>query len=185
MTVYVALLRAINLAGHNSIAMADLKATFAKLGFTDARSLLQSGNFVFSCAKRSSEELERLLEQGTAKHNKLTADYFVRTAKEWGEIVAANLFPKEAKDDPGHLVVMALKGAAKAADVAALQAAIKGPETARGGGKNVYLYYPAGIGTSKLTAKVIEKHLGHRGTARNWNTVLKLLALAQARSTQI
>ena len=178
MTVYIALLRAINVGGR-WLAMAELRATFGKLGFPDAKTLLQSGNVVFASAKRSTAELERLLEAGTDKHHKMQVDYMVRSAKEWDEIVAANPFPKEAAADPGRLVVLALKGAPKAGAEQALQAAIKGPETVRVIGKNAYIYYPAGQGESKLTSAIIEKHLAHRGTARNWNTVLKLLALTQ------
>ncbi len=178
MAVYIALLRAINVGGR-WLTMAELRATFAKLGFPDAKTLLQSGNVVFASEKRSTAELERLLEAGTGKHNKMQVDYMVRSAREWSDIVAANPFPKEAKADPGHLVVLALKGIPKAGAEQALQAAIKGPETVRVIGKNACIYYPAGIGVSKLTPAQIEKHLGHRGTARNWNTVVKLLALTQ------
>jgi uncharacterized protein (DUF1697 family) len=174
---YIALLRAVNVGGR-WIAMADLRATFAKLGFADAKTLLQSGNVVFTTDKRSSAELEKLLEAAAEKHHKMQVDFMIRSAKEWSEIVAANPYPEEAKADPSHLVVLALKGAPKAGAEAALQSAIKGPETVRVIGKNAYLYYPAGQGTSKLTPAIIEKHLVHRGTARNWNTVLKLLALA-------
>jgi len=100
----------------------------------------------------------------------------VRTADEWDAVVAGNPFPAEAKSDPGHLVVMALKAAPEAAAVAALQAAIAGRETVRAVGRQAYLVYPDGIGESKLTIQKIEKALGTRGTGRNWNTALKLQA---------
>ena len=176
MATYIALLRAINVGGR-SLAMTELRATFAKLGFADAKTLLQSGNVVFTSDKRSTAELEKLLEAGTEKHHKMQVDYIVRSAKEWGDVVAANPVPKEAKADPGRLVVLALKAAPKPGAEQALQAAIKGPETVRVIGKNAYLYYPAGQGESKLTPAIIEKYFVHRGTARNWNTTLKLLAL--------
>ena len=75
--------------------------------------------------------------------------------------------------------MMCLRDAPTAAQVKLLQAAIKGRETVRATGKQAYFAYPDGIGTSKLTITMIEKALGTRGTARNWNTVLKLGALAQ------
>ncbi len=75
---------------------------------------------------------------------------------------------------------MTFKSAPKAEDVAALQAAIAGRETVTAAGKQLYLVYPDGIGTSKLTNAVIERKLGLTGTARNWNTVLKLAAAAAA-----
>jgi uncharacterized protein (DUF1697 family) len=175
---YVALLRAVNVGGR-SVAMAELRATFAKLGFADAKTLLQSGNVVFTSDKRSTAELEKQLEAAGDKHHKMQIDFMVRTAKEWADIVAANPYPDEAKNDPARLVLVALKSPAKAGAEQALQSAVKGRETVRVFGKNAYMYYPDGQGTSKVTPAVVEKHLGARGTARNWNTVLKLLALTQ------
>ena len=176
MPAYVALLRAVNVGGR-WLPMSELRATLVKLGFADAKTLLQSGNVVFASDERSAPRLERLLEAATEKNHKMQVDYMVRSAKEWSAIVAANPYPKEAKSDPGHLVVLALKAAPNEGAEAALRGAIKGREIVRVIGKNAYLYYPDGIGVSKLTPAIIEKHLGRRGTARNWNTVLKLLAL--------
>ena len=121
----------------------------------------------------------RLLEAASTKHLGVTTDYFVRSAKEWKAIIEANPFPKEAKSDPGHLLMMCLRDAPTAAQVKALQAAIKGREIVKAKGKQAYFVYPDGVGRSKLTIQVIEKALGTRGTARNWNTVLKLGELAQ------
>ncbi len=75
---------------------------------------------------------------------------------------------------------MALKGAPDAGAVAALQAAITGREVVRADGRHAYLVYPDGVGRSRLTLALIEKKLGTSGTARNWNTALKLAALAGA-----
>jgi uncharacterized protein (DUF1697 family) len=176
MTTHVALLRAINLAGKNVVNMANLRSLFEELGFSQAQSLLQSGNVVFDGRARKPAELERVLEQATAKRLGVQTDYFVRTSKEWSQIVATNPFRREAKEDPGHLLVVCLKKAPAAADVRALQAAILGRESVRAEGRQAYIVYPDGVGRSKLTATVIESKLGTRGTARNWNTVLKLEA---------
>jgi uncharacterized protein (DUF1697 family) len=178
MPTYIALLRGINVGGHNKIAMADLRDFIAKLGFTGPKTLLQSGNLVFTGGRKSDKALETLLEQETAKRLGVAADYMIRNTAALEAVVAANPFPKEAKSDPSHLVVVFLKSAVTAKDVKALGELIKGPEVVRGEGTHLYIVYPAGIGTSKFTAALIEKKLGTRGTARNWNTVLKLLALA-------
>ena len=177
MPKHVALLRAVNLAGINKVRMPDLCAMLDKLGFKESRSLLQSGNLVFEGDGRSPGELETLFEATARKRLGLDTDFFVRTAKQWQAIVAGNPFPKEAKQDPGHLVVVCLKDAVDGKTVAALQAAIKGREVVKAKGHDAYATYPDGIGRSKLTAALMEKHLGTRGTARNWNTVLKLAAL--------
>jgi uncharacterized protein (DUF1697 family) len=180
-TLYFALLRAINLAGYKQVAMADLRELLTKLGFADARSLLQSGNLVFRGKARSSAQLERLLEAEAEKRLGLQTAFFVRTAEEWQDVIAHNPLRKEAERDPSHLVVSFLKGAADAKAVKALQAAITGPETVRGRGREAYVFYPDGIGRSRLTSTLIEKKLGTRATGRNWNTVLKLGALATGR----
>jgi len=122
--------------------------------------------------------LERLLEAEAEKRLALKTDFFVRTAKEWEGVVAHNPFRKEAMRDPGHLVVMFLKDAPSVTGVKALQKAITGREVVRAAGKHLYIVYPDGIGRSRLTNALIDKQLGTRGTGRNWNTVLKLAALA-------
>jgi len=179
-TNMVALLRAINLAGLKSVSMADLKALLAKLGFDGARSLLASGNLVFAAGGRApaGAKLETLLEAEAAKRLKLETDFFVRSAAEVRAMVGRNPFPAEAKRDPGHLVALFLKDAVDQARVEALRAAIVGREQVAGVGRELFAFYPDGIGRSKLTMALIEKKLGVRGTGRNWNTVLKLEALA-------
>jgi uncharacterized protein (DUF1697 family) len=177
MTTYIALLRAVNVAGNAMVAMADLRQLLTDLGFEDARSLLQSGNLVFRGNRRAAAALERMLESEIEKHFDLGTAVFVRTAEEWEALVARNPFPAEAKRDPGHLLMLALKDAPDAKNVEALQAAITGPEIVRAAGRQAYIVYPAGVGRSRLTTALIEKKLGTRATGRNWNTVLKLAAL--------
>ena len=179
MPTYIAVLRAINLGSHNKIAMSDLRAMLEKVGCAEPRTVVLSGNVVFKSRLGSADKVEQLLEAASTKHLGVTTDYFVRTASEWHAIIDANPFPQEARTDPGHLVMMCLRDAPSAAQVKALQAAIKGREIVRAKGKQAYFVYPDGIGRSKLTIKAIEKALGTTGTARNWNTVLKLGELAQ------
>lgn len=179
MTTYIGVLRAINLGPHNRIAMSDLRAMLERLGFGDPRTLLLSGNIVFRSESGSSATLEQQLEAASTKHLKVTTDYFVRSAKEWQAIVEANPFAKEAKADPARVIMMCLRDAPTPAQIKALQASIVGREVVKARGKHAYFIYPDGQGRSKLTIQKIEKALGTRGTARNWNTVLKLAELSQ------
>ena len=179
MSTFIGLLRAVNLGSHNKVSMADLRVFLADVGMKNPQTLLQSGNFVFETAARPTAALEKLFEAEAGKRLGLTTTFYVRTAAEWQQAIADNPFPKEAKVDPGHTVLMALRDAPPAAAVTALQAAIKGRETVKTKGRHAYFLYPDGIGNSKLTIKVIEKKLGTTGTARNWNTVLKLGALTE------
>ena len=126
-----------------------------------------------------TEQLEGMLEEAAERHLGLKTDCLVRTSGEWRSVIAANPFREEAQSDPSHLLIMFLKGAPDRATVAALQKAITGREVVRSKGRQAYITYPDGIGRSRLTTKMIEEALGTRGTGRNWNTVLKLDALAR------
>lgn len=180
MTLYIGLLRAVNLAGRNRVKMADLRQFLTDLGMGDIRSLLQSGNVVFRSGVDTAGELEDLLEAAAAERLGLETDFLVRTADEWEALIAANPLPGESERDPRRFLVYVLKEAPAPGDVKALQKAIRGREVVRAEGRQLYVAYPDGIGRSRLTTSVIEKALGTRGTGRNWNTVLKLGALAQA-----
>lgn len=176
--VHVALVRGINVGGHKPVAMATLRDLLTQLGLRDGRSLLQSGNLVFRSDTRTPASLERLLEMEAGKRLGLQADFFVRSARELSDVVAHNPFVEEAERDPGRLIVMFLKDAPDAEHVRALQGSITGSERLRARDRHLYIVYPDGMGRSRLTSTLIEKKLGTRGTGRNWNTVLKLGALA-------
>ena len=172
--LHVALLRAINLAGRNKVAMADLRSLCAELGLEDPQSLLQSGNLIFGSADAATDDLERVLERAADERLGLTTEFFVRRAAEWDAAVRANPFPDQAERDPAKLLLVALKHAPAATRVSALRQAIRGREAVHAHGRHAYVFYPDGIGRSRLTTAVIERHLGSRGTGRNWNTVVKL-----------
>lgn len=156
--------------------MAELKVMVESLGLEGVRSLLQSGNLIFEAGNRKPADLEELLARETGRRLKLQTEYFVRDADALTKIIQDNPFAREAKADPGHLVVFFLKQRPSAESVRKLQAQIKGPEVVEPGALHVYVTYPAGQGRSKLTNTAIEKALESRGTARNWNTILKMHA---------
>ena len=173
---YIALLRGINVGGNKMVSMADLKKALSALGFTDVSTLLQSGNAVFCGKAMKPAALEALLEKELFKRLKVTCDVHVRTADEWSAIIAANPFEKEAKEDPGHLLVTIYRQPLDPTRVSDLQAAITGQERLRADGRHLYMTCPDGIGNSK--ASILAGKILGAGTARNWNTVLKLGARA-------
>jgi uncharacterized protein (DUF1697 family) len=177
MSVHVALLRAVNVGGRKPIEMSKLRNLLSALGFAGGRSLLQTGNLVFRSEARTGADLESLLEAEAAKRHDLETDFFIRTEKEWKQIIANNPFPDQAKRDPSHLVVIFLKRAPTLKEAEQVQPAITGPEIVSFDGRQAYIVYPAGIGRSRVTNLFLERKLGTRATARNWNTVLKLQAL--------
>ncbi len=175
----VALLRAVNLGPHRKVSSAQLVALATGLGFGNARTLINSGNLLFD-ASQKPDAVEKRLEAASVKELGLVTEYFVRSAEDLDAVVAGNPFPREAKSDPSHLVVVFLERAATEARVKALRAAAAGRERVEAVGRDVVAYYPDGIGESKLTTRVIEKHVGCACTGRNWNTVGKLGALLRA-----
>lgn len=176
MPSHVALLRAVNLGPHNKISMADLKRVAEAAGLTEARTLLQSGNLLFQ-TKKTGAALEKLLEGALTQQLELKTPVIVRSAAEWHAAIEKNPFTREARKDPGHLVLMPLKAVPAKGAVATLEAAIVGRERIQLVGQNLYLVYPDGIGESKLTIALIEKKLGVTGTGRNWNTTQKIAEL--------
>ena len=106
----------------------------------------------------------------------LATAFLVRSAAEWQAIIDRNPFAQEAKTSRGYLLVMALEKAPNRDAVGALRRAIVGRERVEASGSELYLVYPDGAGRSKLTNALIERTLGTRGTARNWNTTLKIAA---------
>jgi len=181
MTTYVALLRAVNVGGNNRLSMADLRSIFARIGLEDAQTLLQTGNVVFSCSQHRGPDLERLLEAEVKALMGTSIDVVMRASDQFRKAVEGNPFPKEAREDPGRLAVMFTKQAPTPSVVEDLRASIVGPEVLQAVGDHVYIYYPDGMGQSKLTMQKIESKLGTRGTARNWNTVIKIAAAATSR----
>lgn len=182
MVVHVALLRAVNVGGHGAVAMGDLRELATSLGLSEARTLLQSGNLLYRTDRRSTRDLETQLESAARKRLGLTTDFMVRTAREWTSVRSSNPFPDEARNDPGRLVTVFLKGAPAPGAEARLREAIRGPERVGVVGCQAYVVYPDGTGRSRLTLAVMENKLGFRGTGRNWNTVTKLGLLSSERA---
>src|SRR5262249_12132823 len=128
MSFQIALLRGINVGGHNKIAMSNLRELCEELGLASVKTVLQSGNLVYQSKRLTGLALEQMLERETAKRLGVSADYLVRSVAEWQQVISRNPFPKAAKDDPSHLVVMFLKAAPLTEHVDVLRASIKGPE---------------------------------------------------------
>ena len=176
---YVALLRGINLGGHKMVAMAELRAALATMGFSDVSTLLQSGNAVFTAKKTPPAKLEALIEKEIQKRFKMEVDVHVRDHAELAAAIAANPFRRQAESAPSQFLVTFYREPLDASLVKALQAAIAGPEQVCSAGRHLYMTFPEGIGNSRATL-LIDKTLRVKGTARNWNTVTKIAALLEA-----
>jgi uncharacterized protein (DUF1697 family) len=170
--LYFAFLRAINVGGAK-VAMADLRGLMVVLGLRNGRTLLNTGNLIFE-SDEPSDALEAVLKREAEARLGLKTEFIIRSGAELEAVVSNNPYPREAVEDPSHLVVLFASGPVSASGSESLRGAIRGREVFAGSRRDLYVYYPDGIGHSKLTNQLIERHLGVRVTGRNWNTVRKL-----------
>jgi uncharacterized protein (DUF1697 family) len=176
----IALLRAINVGGAGKVAIADLRKLVEDAGFADVASYIASGNLVFTGDGRSPAQLEPLLEAAAVKTLGLSTDWVLRAPAEWRALIKANPFPDFARESPSKLLVTVFKAQPDPARLDEVRALATLGEQMQLKDRALYICFPEGAGKSKLANVAIEKRLGSRGTARNWNTVLKLAEMADA-----
>jgi uncharacterized protein (DUF1697 family) len=174
---YAALLRAVNLAKRNRIAMADLRRILADLDYGGVVTHLQSGNAVFS-TELPSAALERQIADALAKHAELTCAVMVRSGAELAAVLATNPLGRDPAD-PSRYFVSFLADAPAPAAAAEFTSLDFGPERAWVVGREAYFLVPREVERSRLSNTLLERRLGVAGTARNWNTVTKLAELTQ------
>lgn len=167
MTRYVALLRAVNLGGHNSLPMTELKAMCQRAGFSNVQTYIASGNVVFDAAsdeRRVKAALEAELEAFAGKR----IEALVRTEGELAAVLAAN--PYRAMR-PDRTVAIFLDHAPSADALDSISG--QKDEEVSLGTREIYVHYGEGMGRSRLKIKAAAD-----GTARNVNTIMRLAALA-------
>ena len=165
------LLRAVNVGGRK-VLMADLKRVTVEAGFDAPQTLLASGNVLFG-SKLSAAKTAETLEAAILKELGVPTDVMVRDHDELAAVIAANPFPDVAKAQPNWLLAMFLTGEPQG-ELSSLENVCAAGEELRLGPGCLYIWFPNGVGTSKLSNAVIERRLKVRGTGRNWNTVGKL-----------
>ncbi|HEY8474368.1 MAG TPA: DUF1697 domain-containing protein [Natronosporangium sp.] len=186
MPTHIALLRGINVGGRNRLAMADLRRVAASLGHTEVATYIQSGNLVFTpagSAGGTEAALAAELEYAIATELGVSPRVIVRTREELAQVVRDNPYPDEPNPKAVHAVFLEGKigpEVTAAVEQAQQKAAAKGSrDTATLVGRTLYLHTPDGFGRSELAAALAgQAELGEvTGTARNWATVNKLLAM--------
>jgi len=179
MPVIVAMLRGVNVGGHNKIEMEALRALCESLELRDAQTYVQSGNVVFRTKERNLGALARRMEDAIEQSFGFRPAVIVRTTSELRNVIARNPFSKRRGIEPGKLLVTFL---ASDPTVEARDQTLQiktDPEEMRIDGREVYIYFPNGMGRTKLSWPMIGKMLGTSGTGRNWNSVIKLLEMAE------
>jgi uncharacterized protein (DUF1697 family) len=170
-----ALLRGINIGTAKRVAMADLRKIVEDLGYADVRTLLNSGNVVFTVRKHGSRDHAACLEQAVSKRLRVSADVIVLTRREVAAAVERNPLASIA-DDPARLLVVAFRDAKSFARVKPLSKESWAPEALAVGSGVAYLWCARGVGVSEVWPAV-DRAAARRCTARNMATMTKLLAV--------
>jgi uncharacterized protein (DUF1697 family) len=178
----VALLRGVNVGGHGKLAMADLRQLTTDLGHTDVATYIQSGNLVFTTDRAARtvaarDTIARQLSSAIDERHHLKVSVMVRTVDELRKALAAVPFLGD-EPDSAKLMIVFLSGRPTAKAIASLDADRFAPDRFHVIGREMFVHFPNGAGRSKFTTDYFEKRLGVSGTARNLNTVRKLIDLA-------
>src|ERR1700676_2326577 len=179
MAVLVSMLRGVNVGGHNKVSMGELRSLYESLGLQDAQTYVQSGNVVFRTKERNLAVLAKRIAEAIERRFGFRVDVIVRTPSELRDVIARNPFAKRRAVDPGKLLVTFLANHPSAQARDQVLKINTDPEELHIDGREVYIYFPNGMGRSKLSWPTIGKKLGTTGTGRNWNSVTKLLEIAE------
>jgi uncharacterized protein (DUF1697 family) len=178
MPTHIALLRGINVGGRNRVAMADLREVVLGLGHTEVATYIQSGNVVFTSEEADTARIAAALERAIAKHLGVRPTVVVLTRAELAQVVADNPFPDEPNPRWVHAI---FRNRPLGPDELAAARDQGSDDEARVVGTTLFLHTPGGLGRSELAAQLTRlggsRTAEAAGTARNWATVNKLLAL--------
>jgi uncharacterized protein (DUF1697 family) len=176
MPVLISMLRAVNVGGHSKIKMDALRALYASLKFDNPQTYLQSGNVIFKTNERKLDVIAKRIQSGIEKKFACRTDIILRTVAELRSVVARNPFAKRSNIEPSKLLIAFLAGDAARKTLEEQKFV---PEELHVSGRELYIYFPDGMGKSKLPWTRIYKILNTPGTGRNWNSVTKMLEMAE------
>ncbi len=173
---HVALLRGINVGGHNKLAMKDLVSMFADAGCGRVRTYIQSGNVLFNAAPGLARRIGSVIQESIRERCGLDIPVITRTVDELAHVVNNNPFGQaEAQEKLLHVGFLAQQpGAAR---LAALDPQRSPPDELVACGREVYMRCPNGMARTRFTSAYLDSTLGTICTMRNWRTTLKLLEL--------
>lgn len=177
------MLRGVNVGGHNKIKMEALRSLYESLGMQDAQTYVQSGNVVFRTTERDQARLTKKIQNGIEKKLACKTEIIVRSVTELEDVIVRNPFANRRDVEPSKLLVIFLANEPSLERREKVLGIEADAEELHISGREVYIYFPNGMGKTKLPWTTIEKTLGTPGTGRNWNSVTKLLEMAHKLET--
>jgi uncharacterized protein (DUF1697 family) len=179
MPVVITMLRAVNVGGHNKVPMDGLRELCASLKLRDAQTYVQSGNVVFKTDERNPDALSGRIQKGIEKRFGCCPEVILRTTAELRDVVKRNPFAKRRDIEPNKFLVVFLASEPSAQARAEALELKAGREEFKIVGREVYMYFPDGLARPRISWMTVERKLGVPGTGRNWNSVNKLLEIAE------
>ena len=173
------MLRGVNLGPHKRIKMSDLKELCVSLDLDCPQTYVQSGNILFKTQSRNLVRLAAGIEEAIERKFGFHSDVILRGSAELREVVAKNPFASRKGIEPNKLLVTFLATDPGEEARAKLRQIKAEPEEVWIDGRELFIYFPNGMARPKLSIPLVERTLKTSGTGRNWNTVTKLLELAE------
>jgi len=180
MNKYIAILRGINVSGQKKVLMADLKALFETLNFTDVSTYIQSGNVIFQSAETNKCRLITLIENAIKQKYEFNVPVQIRCHSDLADIITELPFKEvNVADDGAKILITLLAALPSENNIEKLLGYVVAPEELHIIRQTTYLHCPNGYGRSKLSNVFIENKLKVSATTRNLKTVDKLLQLSR------
>jgi uncharacterized protein (DUF1697 family) len=179
MAVLISMLRGVNLGPHNRVKMEALRALYESLKLREPQSYVQSGNVIFKTDERDLIKLTKRIKGAIEKKFGFQSDVVLRSTAELRDAIARNPFAKRRGIEPSKLLVTFLAGDPGEEARVKVRAIKCAPDEVFIDGQEVYIYFPNGVARPKLSWPTIPKILKVSGTARNWNSVTKMLEIAE------
>lgn len=183
MPAVISLLRGVNVVGRNQIKMDALRALYESLKFTGCQTYINSGNVVFCTRERNLIALPERIEKAIERKFGFRPSVIHRTSDELRDVIARNPFAKRRNIEPGKLLVGFLARDPGPEACAKLRGVNTGAEEVHFTPRELYIYFPNGVGRAELPWSTIDRIMKVPITGRNWNTVTKLLAMAEQLET--
>jgi uncharacterized protein (DUF1697 family) len=178
MPIVISMLRGVNVGGHNCIKMDALRTLYESLGLQHPQTYVQSGNVVFRTKERDLARLARKIEDAIERAFGFRPSVILRTSSDLREVIAKNPFAKRPGIEPAKLLVSFLAADPGEELPDKIRQIKADPEELKIEGRELYIYFPNGMGRSKLPP-LLERATKQSATGRNWNTVTKLLKMAE------
>jgi uncharacterized protein (DUF1697 family) len=180
MPVVICMLRGVNVGGHNQIKMDTLRSLCESLQLQSPRTYVQSGNVVFKTREKDLSRLSKRIATEIERKLSFRPEVILRSTSDLRQVISSNPFAKRRDIEPGKLLVFFLARDPGPEARKNLLEIKTDPEELHVNGSEIYIHFPNGVGKTKLSFPLVDRTLKTQGTGRNWNTVTKLLEIAEA-----